>query len=156
MNYENVPAMFSIENKFISYKNAKLWEQNTGDYNMFYGNYKPYYITYRINPEGNTDKIFNNIEFKSDSWNNNTLINDTFDKLEAYNEYQYGSQMLTNTLYKLGPLKQKFRIWRAFIPRDNTNKRDRIRNPWTFIKLSKTNPNTYRTELHDLTVTYFE
>ena len=156
MNYENVPAMFSIENKFISYKNTKLWEQNAGDYNMFYGSYKPYYIAYRVNPEGNTDKIFNNIEFKADSWNNNTLINDTFDKLEAYNEYQYGSQMLTNTLYKLGPLKQKFRIWRAFIPRDNTNKRDRIRNPWTFIKLSKTNPNTYRTELHDLTVTYFE
>ena len=90
MNYENVPAMFSIENKFVSYKNTKLWEQNTGDYNMFYGNYKPYYIAYRINPEGNTDKIFNNIEFKADSWNNNTLINDTFDKLEAYNEYQYG------------------------------------------------------------------
>ena len=156
MNYENVPAMFSIENKFISFKNTKLWEQNAGQYNMFYGTYKPFYINYRVNPEGNTDKIFNNIEYKADSFNNNVLVNDTFDKVEIYNEYQYGTQILSSNLYRPSTLKQKFRIWRVILPRDDSNKRDRIRNPWVNIKLSKNTPNTYKTELHDFTVSYFE
>ena len=35
--------------------------------------------------------------------------------------------------------KNKFRIWRANIPRDNSNNRDRIRNTWAKIKLHKYN-----------------
>lgn len=75
-------------------------------------------------------------------------------------------------------LKRKFRIWRCDIPRDNyslTEGKDidekrgiyrysrkplnRMRNPWLFIKLQKNaaleDKQLYRTELHDLVVTYF-
>ena len=47
-------------------------------------------------------------------------------------------------------------MWRANIPRDVNNKRDRIRNPWTYIQLLKDKEDTLRTEFHDLIVYYFE
>ena len=110
------------------------------------------------------DKIFNNIEFTSDSWNNNTLINSTFDTLDAWNEYQEGHLSLVNIHNKPSALKKKFRMWRANIPRNNTNKcgdnthnykRDRMRNPWLYLKLSMNTPNTNKTVLHDIIVDYF-
>ena len=58
-------------------------------------------------------------------------------------------------------LKKKFRIWRANIPRANvagsTKKgRDRMRNPWLYIKLSMEEENVNKTVLHDMIVHYFE
>lgn len=156
MSYEGVPAMFNIGGKFLSFKNGKLWEQGEGEYNKFFGGFKPYYITYRVNPEEPMDKIFNNIEFRADTWDNTTLTNKTFDTLDVWNEYQRGTLALNNIQYKSSSLKKKFRIWRALIPRDNSNRRDRIRNPWIYLKLSMNNENTYRTELHDLVINYFE
>ena len=52
-------------------------------------------------------------------------------------------------------LKQKFRIWRANIPRAKANGRDRMRNPWLYIKLSMEKPKMQKTILHDMTVYYF-
>lgn len=156
MSYEKVPAMFNIRNKFLSFRDGKLWEQGEGEYNKFFGKFKPYYITYRVNPEEPIDKIFNNIEFRSDTWDGDTLTNKTFDTLDVWNEYQRGTSTLNTIQCKPSPLKKKFRIWRAFIPRDNSNHRDRIRNPWIYLKLSMNEENNYRTELHDLIVHYFE
>ena len=53
-------------------------------------------------------------------------------------------------------LQKKFRIWRANIPRSSTNMRDRIRNPWINLKLTKVmnEANSYKTTLHDLIVYY--
>lgn len=155
MSYNEVPAMFNFKNKFYSIKNCKLWEQETGEYNMFYGEFKPYYITYRVAPEFPLDKTFNNIEFRADMWDNETLTDNTLTDLDVWNEYQRGHIDLVKELYKPSPLKKKFRIWRANIPRDESNMRDRIRNPWIYLKLSMNEENTYRTEFHDLIVKYF-
>lgn len=155
MSYESVYPFFNIKNKLFSIKNNKLWENFEGDYNMFYDEFKPYYITFIANSNPNVDKIFNNIEFRADSWNGNNLLhNNTFDTLEVWNEYQEGSTCLDFNM-GVSPLKKKFRIWRANIPRANCNKRDRIRNTWAFIKLSMNNRNTWRTEFHDASVYYF-
>lgn len=156
MSYEKVPAMFNVGSKFLSFKNGKLWEQGEGEYNKFFGEFKPYYITYRVNPEEPIDKIFNNIEFRSDTWDGDTLTDKTFDTLDVWNEYQRGTLALNSIQCKPSPLKKKFRIWRALIPRDNSNHRDRIRNPWIYLRLSMNKENNYRTELHDLIVHYFE
>lgn len=156
MSYEKVPAMFNVGSKFLSFKNGKLWEQGEGEYNKFFGEFKPYYITYRVNPEEPIDKIFNNIEFRSDTWNGDILTDKTFDTLDVWNEYQRGTLALNSIQCKPSPLKKKFRIWRALIPRDNSNHRDRIRNPWIYLRLSMNKENNYRTELHDLIVHYFE
>ena len=156
MSYEKVPSMFNISSEFFAFKDNKLWHQFAGDYNTFFGYYKPYSITLISNAEEPLDKIFNNLEFRADSWDGDTLMdNVTFDTLEVWNEYQSGKVSLTNKLGYPSPLKKKFRIWRANIPRDSKNKRDRIRNPWAYIKLSMNTPNTFRTEFHDAVVHYF-
>ena len=100
--------------------------------------------------------VYNNIEFRSDTFNGQVSTNNTFDTLDVWNEYQHGTMTLTNTKDKPSSLKRKFRVWRALIPRDNTNSRDRIRGTWAYVKLAMNNPNTYRTQLYDLNVNFFE
>lgn len=156
MSYENVYPMFNVANKFYSFKNNKLWEHFSGDYNMFYGEFKPYYITFVANSNSNYDKIFNTLEFRADSWDNDIIINDnTFNQLDVWNEYQRGSCSLNFSKAYPSSLKKKFRIWRANIPRDNSNNRDRIRNTWAYIKLGMNIPNTWKTIFHDASVYYF-
>jgi hypothetical protein len=147
--------MFNIDNSFYAIKNNKIWEQFAGDYNSFYGETKPYSVTVISNPDSFYDKVFNTVEFRADTWDNDKLLNTTFDTLEVWNEYQHGKSNLSNILGKPSPLKRKFRVWRANIPRDISNNRDRIRNTWAYVKLEHSNPNNYKTEFHDLMVHYF-
>ena len=161
-NYESTPYLMNLDDKALTiHKDSegkyKVWLQNGGDYNMFYGEYKPFYTTVIVNPDITKDKIFNNIEFRADSWNKEgTLTEDTFDTLKVWNEYQEGIADLTIEFGRPSILKKKFRIWRANIPRDKSNNRDRIRNPWAYLKLSKEKENTNKTILHDIVVSYFE
>lgn len=127
---------------------ATLWGQNEGEYNYFYTYklresiddltlYRPFYMTIVGNgqqSEAMADKIWDNLEFRADSWNNQTLLNTTFDHLYVWNEYQDGVHFLTRLGEQLikpdnkapircksinipSSLKKKFRIWRANIPR---------------------------------------
>lgn len=163
MSYERVPAMFNVGSEFYAFNNNKLWQQFNGDYNMFFGQYKPYSITVVANADEPTDKIFNTVEFRADAYDGDNLApTKTYDTLDVYNEYQHGRVTLTDLNGRPSPLKRKFRIWRANIPRANTpingipaNNRDRIRNTWAYVKLSTETPNTYRTVFHDMTIHYF-
>ena len=164
-SYNNTPYFFNLRNRgFFLRKDGKLWEQNEGDYNSFFGELKPYWTTIIANPNPTTDKIFNTVEFRADSWNNQLLQKSTFDKLTVWNEYQHGESILENKAGKPSNLKRKFRIWRAIIPRDTISKRDRIRNTWAYIKLSKGElsnedgiiQDTNKAILHDLSVYYYE
>lgn len=117
---------------------------------------KPYYIEFISNPNPLNDKIFNTLEFRSDSYLSNGELQNfkTFDKLTVSNEYQNNSVELKYTNYGLSTLKKKFRIWKAQMPRDKV-KYDRIRNTWTKIKLESTeNNDDLNTVLHDITVHY--
>lgn len=163
MSYEKVPAMFNVGSEFYAFNNNKLWQQFNGDYNMFFGQYKPYSITVVANADEPADKIFNTVEFRADAYDGDNLApTKTYDTLDIYNEYQHGRVTLTDLNGRPSPLKRKFRIWRANIPRANTpingipaNNRDRIRNTWAYVKLSTETPNTYRTVFHDMTIHYF-
>ena len=163
MSYEKISSLFNVNSELYSFNNNKLWEQFGGDYNMFFGEYKPYSITVVANADEPNDKVFNTVEFRADSYDGDNLIyNKTFDTLDVYNEYQHGKVTLNNIVGKPSSLKRKFRVWRANIPRANTpingitsNNRDRIRNTWAYIKLSTETPNTYRTVFHDMNIHYF-
>lgn len=166
-SYNDVPYYVTINDRgfFISKSredNAgndyRLWEIHEGDYNYFFGKYQPFYTTIIANPEFQSDKIFNNLEFRADSWNGSTLTPDTFDTLRVWNEYQDSGNTINNLKYlrnRPSSLKQKFRVWRANIPRDKSNGIDRMRNPWIFLKLSKESDNKNKTILHDLRVWYY-
>ena len=155
MDYKDANTMFNIDSDFYAWKNNSLWHNFDGDYNMFFGEFKPFSITVVDNADEALDKVFNNIDFRADSWDGTTPVNSTFDTLDVWDEYQHGTESLVNTKDKPSTLKRKFRIWRANIPRDNSNHRDRIRNTWAYIKLAQNNANKYKTELHDLNVQYF-
>ena len=164
MSYGQVPGMFNIDSDFYAIKNGNIWEQFAGAYNKIFNEYCPYSITFISNDNEPYDKIFNNIEFRADSWDNTLLTsNCAFDTLEVWNEYQKGVSYLNTLKNKPSPLKKKFRVWRANIPRANTdwngveakNKMDRIRNTWAYIKLSRNEENTDRVEFHDMIVHYF-
>ena len=167
-SYEKMPYFTNLEDRGIAFNVEgtgtlyRPWLHNEGDYNMFFGVYQPFYTTVIANPDMPVDKIFNNLEFRSDSWDKNgNLLNTTFDTLTVWNEYQQGTSTLNNILGRPSNLKKKFRIWRANIPRANvagsTKKgRDRMRNPWLYIKLSMEEENVNKTVLHDMIVHYFE
>lgn len=167
-SYEKMPYFTNLEDRGIALNVEgagtlyRPWLHNEGDYNVFFGVYQPFYTTIIANPDMPVDKIFNNLEFRSDSWDKNgNLLNTTFDTLTVWNEYQQGTSTLNNILGRPSDLKKKFRIWRANIPRANavgsTKKgRDRMRNPWLYIKLSMEEENINKTVLHDMIVHYFE
>ena len=123
---------------------ASIWLQNRGHYNYFYCHnvenfpeqYSPFYITIVGNGEDQrADKIWNNLEFRADSWNQAGLLQsfNTFDQLRVWNEYQQGTTNLTRVGYQNSQaiqrssinipssLKKKFRIWRANFPRAQYN-----------------------------------
>lgn len=167
-SYEKMPYFTNLEDRGIALNVEgtgtlyRPWLHNEGDYNIFFGVYQPFYTTIIANPDMPVDKIFNNLEFRSDSWDKNgNLLNTTFDTLTVWNEYQQGTSTLNNILGRPSDLKKKFRIWRANIPRANTvgstkKGRDRMRNPWLYIKLSMEKENVNKTVLHDMIVHYFE
>lgn len=137
-----------------------LYKQNAIDNTNIYGNDKEYSLTVISNAEPVLDKIYSNIEFRGDSFGKDDKgktkflpITCPFNKIKVWNEYQNtGDIDLSFIKGRPSNLKQKFRIWRINVPRDGENKKDRIRNPWAYIKLSGNSSN--KIELHDLIVNY--
>ena len=182
-NYGEVPMMVNVQDKFISFKDGKLWEQGKGLYGHIYGEYQDFHMLYRVTPDPYGDKTFTNLEYRADMFDmdklddnsymqgEGTLTGNTFDTLDVWNEYQGNTISIKDSkspLYPFGirdkypDIRRKFRIWRMDIPRDKKNPDNphglnRIRNPWIYLKLSKTPalPNE-RMEFHDLQVRYFE
>ena len=118
--------MFNYLDSFVAIKDNKIWKQFAGDYNYFFGdnanNCKPFSVTL-ISNQGLNDKTFTGIEFEADTWDSNkNLLNETFDHLDIWNEYQMGTEKLNkiniNNHYHFSDLKEKFRIWRAQLPRE--------------------------------------
>lgn len=161
MDYHQVPMMVNVEDRFVSFyqtEAAQLWLQNEGDYNSIFGNPVGYSIEYRVTPDPYGDKIFTNIEYRADIFNGEDLTEETFDTLEVWNEYQYGALQMSD-IKQVDNTKRKFRIWRANIPRDSKEKnpvRNRIRNPWIHLKLSKKAGDNNRMDFHDLLVRYYK
>ena len=161
-SYEHTPYFINLKDKGLALNPAsggtvyRVWLHNEGDYNMYFNKYQPFSTTIIANPDMPLDKVFNTLEFRADSWDKDSLLNTTFDTLTTWNEYQSGVSTLNNVIGKPATLKKKFRIWRANIPRDISNNRDRMRNPWLYIKLSMETQNTNKTLLHDMIVHYFE
>ena len=145
--------------------NSKLYAINSEDrslYQMFEGDYNigfmstplNYSIEYRVNPDPYSDKVFTNLEFIADYGSEGQQV---FDTIKVWNEYQdTGEVPLEFKRNYPSNLKQKFRIWRADIPRDANSKwkRDRIRNPWIHLKLTKNPTDTNKMEFHSMNVQY--
>ena len=150
-DYASVPMMTNVEDKFISFRDAKLWKQNEGLYCNFFGHQYDYWMQYRVTPEPYSDKIWTNIDYRADFYevlNENgdsvvseeNLINgepneelsdrykewETFTDYKVWDEYQTtGFTPFTHEKFDRDDVRKKFRIWRLAVPRalkEGTNK----------------------------------
>jgi len=177
-SYEHSPYFSPLEDRALflnSYdadskeytKTYKAWLQHEGEYNIYFNEYRPFYTTIVANPDERLDKVFNNFEFRADTWRKTSeeekeeglppwvLLEDTFDTFTIVNEYQKKREHM---LYHQGMpsnLKKKFRVWRYNIPRDDRHFLDRIRNTWAYMTLEMDQYNTNKTILHDMAVYYY-
>lgn len=163
MDYYNIDLLFNLNShSFI------LNKENTMS-KMFDGNYTSNYsIEYKINPEPYSYNTFTNVEYTSDCLPENRMIdsiprdkrlnklNLPFDKLEVWNEYQYGITSIKDR-FTYPNFETKFRKWRVDVPRDlhSKNSLGRIKNPWILLKLSNTTEHTDKMVFHDLIVKYY-
>ena len=163
MDYAST-VLFNINSDFFAIKNegdnCRIWQMFKGEYNKFFNEYKPFKLTFISNADSSLDKIFTNIDIRADFYNNNLEHRKLFDYIRVWNEFQdSGKVPLTFSNAKPSNLKKKFRIWRVTIPRDKTNKLNRIRNTWTKIELGmndiKKNDENINMILHDLGVQYY-
>ena len=69
---------------------------------------------------------------------------------ELFNEYQ-DSGLIPLINGRNNNLRRKFRDWNAIIPRDGRN---RIRGPYSKLKLQFDNTNNYKLILHDIVLSY--
>lgn len=146
----------------------RLWELNGGDYNVFFGEARDYWVDMLIAGTP-TDKVFDNVEFRGDLLSADgglTPKRCPFNAIRAYNEYQdSGEKPLRFDQYAVSPLKNRFRSWHAYVPR-NAERRlgrlmERIRNPWAHIILLMRQPEgeekeTGRAQIQELNVDYTE
>lgn len=167
-DYDNIPAMFSVNGKLFSFKDNLLWEHEAGEYNNFFGQIKPYSIEVVSNLDAPIDKIYNTIEWRATIQEDGQDSTSTFDTVRVTTDGEYQDTGEVPILNKVSSpvggilskdsvsLRRKFRIWRIPIPRASSNKRDRMRGPWAHIKLAKNNPKKEKMELHDIVVHFFE
>ena len=174
MDYTDIPVMVGIKDSLYAFNKqgteTKAWKMFSGDYNNFFGEDKPYWLTFIANENPTMDKVFNNLEFRTDMWDGNTFIPmETFDTLRVWDEHQDTGEVTLQTTSggTLSNLKKKFNVWRANIPRDATQGLDnkpinfglnRIRNPWAYINLKcsqKLASRHRRLQFTDLLVNYF-
>lgn len=176
-DYGRTPYFISLDDSGLWVKvdgisnQSTLYLHNQGDYGWFFTESKPYWTTLIGNPEPQTDKVFTNLELRASVIKDGTPGNDRlfdfnlpFDALETWNDYQHGTTGLQSmAAHSLMPYKatekflsRKFRIWDCEIPRDDSHKMDRMRNPWLYLKLKKeAEESMNRMELHDVMLTYF-
>lgn len=65
-DYDRVPMMVNVRDKFLSYKRNLLWRQNEGFYCNFFGEQKDFWVNYRVTPDPYGDKIWTNIDYRAD------------------------------------------------------------------------------------------
>ena len=152
--YDYIPTRFiSKGDHFLAVKNnnQQIYRQYVGEYNKFFDEYYPSSVILNVNPESDLDCVFNNLEYKSEVYINNIdQPNNTLTNVRLWDEYQDTG---TVPLVINSNLSRKFRDWRVTLPR-KIGSRDRIRNPWIFLKLDFENNINKKLVLHDLIVYY--
>lgn len=152
--YDYLPNMYISKGDnllLLSPDNSKLYKQFEGEYNTFFDEKYPSSIILNVNPQQGIDCIYDNINFKSEvSLDGVDIPNMTINKIQAYNEYQ-NSGLVSLSSGRNSNLRRKFRDWNALIPRE---RRERIRNPYMYLKLQFDNEENYKLILHNINVWY--
>jgi hypothetical protein len=74
MSYGSLPSMFNIGKNFYCIKEKTLYQMFAGKFNMFFGAFKPFDITFKENGKVGkedltlVDKTFTNLSIYADRW----------------------------------------------------------------------------------------
>lgn len=153
-SYGGTQAMFPFNDEFMSLRDdgkLRLYRNFKGKYNDFFGETKGWDITLISNGNPDRIKVFDNIELRTDSWDedDSLLYSSPLGYIKAFNEYQSSDSIFDNV-----NMRRKFRVWRGLIPR-NSGTMQRIRNLWSGITLGvKDNANNNKVYIHDVNVKY--
>lgn len=149
-----IPTFYGLYSVQTSqdYNTKAIWMHNIGEYADYYGIKYDSFVHLLVAPEQEKDCVMNNIEFKSEVYDNDVdLPIITMDKIRAWNNYQDSG---TINLTVGSNIKRRYRDWNCFIPRVYGQPLQRIRNTWNFIQLDFNNNNNYKLVLHDIVVSY--
>lgn len=152
--YSFIPSRYysTYYGLYMTNGNNSLYKHGDGEVGNFFGTVYPSYITFIFNPEPEADCVFNNLEFKSEVYNNGVdVAMDTINKIHCWNEYQDTTE---KTLIVGSNIKRKYRDWNLFIPRNASNILQRMRGQWLYCKLTYNNTNDYNLILHDVLLSY--
>ena len=134
---------------------SSIWSHNLfspkGD---FYGKLYPSSIDLSVNPGGTGNKTFNNLEYRMESkdYKGDDYPNHTFSQVLIKNDYQ--TSLPTPLVIKKN-IKRRNRTWNLNLPREAYS-RERIRSPWSRIRLLTNNSENLNMIAHDLIVSYTE
>ena len=147
--------------RLFSCNDAKsIYEHFLGDYGNFYGTVYDSNITFLMNPKYNESKVFNNLNFKTELYDENDVdmySTDGFSfilplkSIKVWNEYQDSGTV--DLIYNTN-ISRKFRDWNLWMPRSQSNIFDRIRGNSIYCKLTISNENNYKLILHDMNLLY--
>jgi len=159
--YDYKPAIYINKGqRMITTNPAKTegWQHFTGLRNTFYGTKYDSSITFLAAPGIDRDVVFGNAEYKMEMTTDGglDLPNSTFTSVRLWNDYQDTGEV---NLVLRSNIKRKFRNWSITFPRTMngaSKSRDRIRNPWSYLKLTLSNPDGKKMIAHDITVSYTE
>lgn len=156
--YSYVPSWYITRGSkmFTTQPNSRgLWEHFKGEKGVFYGVTHASNIIFNVSPrQGDGEYTFNNLRYRMEmkDVDGNDLLNETFNYVRLYNEYQDTNQV---DIELRRNAKRRNRVWNITLPREE-NSRNRIKSPWCFLELRLSNANDYRMVAHDLIVSYTE
>ena len=90
MDYGKLPMFVNMNDRFLSAKydsvsgKDTIWELWAGQYNMFFGQYKPYWLTFISNTDPTTDKVFNNLSWRTFDYNSNGILHHMTEEEQEY------------------------------------------------------------------------
>tara|TARA_R110000796_G_scaffold43634_4_gene107185 strand:- start:2417 stop:6907 length:4491 start_codon:yes stop_codon:yes gene_type:complete len=145
------------------YERNKAYVHNEGEMVTYYDQTPYKSILHTILGEnGQQNKVWNNLEYKAELYDSAgvDIYNETFDSIQFYNEYQDTSKIALNVSTSIipavggGDIKRRMRTWRYTIPRDATDGKSRLRNPWMHCIMEFDNNLNKRHILHELIYAY--
>jgi hypothetical protein len=155
--YIKTPNRVLCENTDNKHEGYQIYKGIRGN---IFGTYYPSYVTVLNNEFPNSVKVYNNLLFYSELYDNNNvnLFNETITNFNCWNDYQSTDNVL---LVPNQNIKRYERKWRLQIPRDTNNSgfstlsKPRMRDTHLFIKLSYDNFDNKKLILHDIN-TFFQ
>jgi hypothetical protein len=173
-SYENCPWRFNYLDGFLTVKGrgepdaplADIYLDHAGLPGHFFGEYKPSWITYLLNPDPLFDKIWDTMQYRGHRFDEHgeQIPARTIDWIEVWNDYQHNLVSYPELLGSFGVVgllpsmlhlgHHKFQAWNLPFPRSGGSL-DRVRSPWCYLKLVFDNDEDGgRMEMHDLTILY--